>query len=290
MKPRLPLASRRSFLKAGAAFATAPILAPLRAAAQEKPAWPFFAFDNGVGRGTWPAEKQAATLKALGYDGISYNYTNNKDLENWIRVYRDAGLTIFGLYIHTFPEKAEAWAPALREAITMLKGSDTVLWITLREAKVKGDYDDASVKIARELGDLAQAAGLRVAIYPHTGFYVSTATDSLRIAKKAAHPAVGPSFNLCHEFMTGNGAKALETLRAVGPEAVLVSLNGVDPADRKRYILPLGEGDFDMAAFLAELKRTGYRGPVGHQFYSIPGDQEANLKAAIAAWRKLQPK
>ena len=282
--------TRRTFVTAGAALAALPLLPPLRAFGQDQAQWPFFAFDNGVGRGKWPAEKQAATLKALGYDGISYNYTDNKDLETWIRVYGEAKLKIFALYIHTFPEKNEAhWSPDLRDAIGLLKGSETVLWITFREAKVKGDYDEACVKIARDLGDLAQAAGLRVAIYHHAGFYVATALDSRRIARRAAHPAVGASFNLCHEFMTGNGGKALETLRAVGPEASLVSINGVDPADKKRYILPLGQGSFDTAALLAELKRLGYKGPVGHQFYSIPGEPEANLKAALAAWRKQQP-
>jgi sugar phosphate isomerase/epimerase len=104
------------------------------------------------------------------------------------------------------------------------------------------------------------------------------------------HPAVRPSYNLCHEFLTGNGDKAMETLRAVAPEALRVSINGVDPADRKRYILTLDEGSFDIAAFLAELKRLGYRGPVGHQFYNIPGEPEVNLKKAMEAWRKVQPK
>ncbi|OQW95400.1 MAG: hypothetical protein BWK77_07545 [Verrucomicrobia bacterium A1] len=159
--------------------------------------WEFFAFDNGVGRGVWPPEKQAATLKELGYDGCNYG---------------------------------------------------------------------------------------------HMGFYAASAADSLRIAKKVAHPAVGPSYNLCHEFLTGNGDKAMETLRAVGSEALRVSINGVDPSDKKRFILALGEGSFDIAAFLAELKRIGYKGPVGHQFYSIPGEPEVNLKKAMEAWRKLQPK
>jgi len=40
------------------------------------PAPEFFVFDNGVGRGKWTPEEQAKTLKELGYDGISYNYTN----------------------------------------------------------------------------------------------------------------------------------------------------------------------------------------------------------------------
>lgn len=283
---------RRLFLKAGAAFATAPLLSPLRALAQGKPAWPFFAFDNGVGRGKWPAEKQAATLKALGYDGISYNYTNNKDLETWIRVYRDAGLKIFGLYFPVSPDKDLAWNPALREAITMLKGSETVLWITIPAVKTKTpkEYDQAIVSTLRAFGDLAQTSGLRVVIYPHAGFYAAVAADSHRLAKLVGHPGVGSSYNLCHEFLSGVGDKAMESLKTFGPAASLVSLNGVDPADRKRYILPLGEGAFDNAAFLAELKRLGYKGPVGHQFYSIPGDIETNLKTAITAWRKIQPR
>jgi sugar phosphate isomerase/epimerase len=279
--------TRRTFLQAGAACA----VAPLCARAQDKALWPFFAFDNGVGRGKWEPEKQAATLKALGYDGISYNYTNNKDLETWVRVYREAGLKIYGLYFPVAPAKKPAWNPALREAIALLKGSETALWVTVPAAKDKAAdaYDADAARELRELADLAQQSGLRVVLYPHAGNHVATALDSQRVAKKAAHPAVKPSYNLCHEFMTGNGAQALETLRAVAGEIALFSLNGVEPTDKKRYILPLGQGGFDTAALLAELKRLGYKGPVGHQFYSIPGDIETNLKDAIAAWRKQQP-
>lgn len=287
-----PRHTRRAFLKAGTAFAAAPLLAPLRAAAQEKAFWPFFAFDNGVGRGKWAPEKQAATLKALGYDGISYNYTNNKDLEAWIRIYREAGLKIFGLYFPISPAKTPAWAPALSEAITMLKGSETALWVTVPASKEKPleAYEEDAVRALREFADLAQKSGLRVVLYPHAGNHVATALDSQRVAKKVAHAAVKPSYNLCHEYLTGNGEKAFETLRAVAPDIALFSLNGVEPTDKKRFILPLGQGAFDTAALLAELKRLGYQGPVGHQFYSIPGDTEANLKAAITAWRTLQPK
>lgn len=254
--------------------------------------WEFYAFDNGVGRGKWPAEKQAATLKALGYDGCSYNYTNNKDLETWIRVYREAGLKIYGLYFPVAPEKTPAWNPAINEAIAMLKGSETVLWITVPAPKTMSvaDYDKAVTKTLREFGDLAQASGLKVAIYAHAGCHAASATDSHRIATMVAHPAVRPSYNLCHEYLTGNGEKAMETLRLVAPDALRVSINGVDPSDRKRYILTLDEGSFDIAAFLAELKRLGYKGPVGHQFYMIPGEPEVNLKKAIEAWRKLQPR
>lgn len=279
-------------MQVGAACAALPLLTPLRAFAEDKALWPFFAFDNGVGRGKWPPEKQAATLKALGYDGISYNYTNNADLATWIRVYRDAGLKIFGLYFPVSPAKTPAWAPALSEAIALLKGSETALWVTVPASKEnpREAYEEDTVRALRAFADLAQASGLRVVLYPHAGNHIATALDSQRIAKKAAHPAVKPSYNLCHEYLTGNGEKALDTLRTVAADIALFSLNGVDPADKKRYILPLGQGAFGTAALLAELKRLGYKGPVGHQFFSIPGDIETNLKTAIAAWRQQQPK
>lgn len=280
--------NRRSFLTVCAA---APLFAPLRTLAEERSHWPFFAFDNGVGRGKWPPEKQAATLKALGYDGISYNYTNNKDLESWIRIYRDAGLKIFGLYFPVAPAKTPAWNPAICEAVAMLKGSETALWVTVPASKEKAleTYDEEAAKALSALGELARASSLRVVVYPHVGNHIATALDAQRIAMKASHPAVRPSYNLCHEFLTGNGAKAMDTLRAVAADVGLVSINGVDPADKKRYILPLGQGSFDTASLLAELKRLGYKGAVGHQFYSIPGDIETNLKDAMAAWRSQQP-
>ena len=43
----------------------------------------FFVFDNGVGSGSWTPEQQAKTVKELGYDGISYNYTTPEDLVAW---------------------------------------------------------------------------------------------------------------------------------------------------------------------------------------------------------------
>ena len=42
-------------------------------AAEPSPPWPFFAFDNGVGRNIWTPDVQAKTIKELGYDGIHYN-------------------------------------------------------------------------------------------------------------------------------------------------------------------------------------------------------------------------
>lgn len=246
-----------------------------------------FAFDNAVGRGKWTPEQQAATLKELGYDGISYNYTKPADLAVWLKVFKAQGLKIYGLYVHTFPDKQPPYDPAFKEAIKLLKGSDTVIWMTLRETKDKTRrYDAESIAIVRDLAAQAASNNLRVAIYPHAGFYIATAADAARIAKAANQPNVGMSINLCHEFVTGHGSKLDETIRQFAPLATLVSINGMD-VGRKSYFGRLDQGDFDLAAFLRKLHAAGYHGPIGWQGFKVEGDPRENLRLTMEAWKRI---
>jgi sugar phosphate isomerase/epimerase len=246
----------------------------------------FFPLDNGVGRGLWTPEQQAKTLKELGFDGIGYNYTKPAALAAWQKAFKEQGLKIYSLYVYTFIDKPQHYDPAFKEAIKLLKGTDTVIWMTLRETAVKGDYDEQAVKLVQEIADLAQENGLRVALYGHAGFYVATANDAVRIVKKVNRPNVGVSINLCHEFITKNGDKLDETLKNAAPYLTLVTINGVD-VKNKKYILRLDEGDFDQATWIKKLLAAGYKGPVGLQCYSVKGDTTENLKADIAAWHKI---
>ena len=246
----------------------------------------FFVLDNGVGRGSWTPEHQAKTLKELGYDGIGYNYTKPADLAAWQKAFKAQGLKIYGLYVYTFIDKPEHYDPAFKEAIRMLKGTDTIIWMTLRETAVKGDHDAEAVKLVQEIADLAQESGVGVALYGHGGFYVATANDAVRIVKLANRPNVGATINLCHEFITKNGDRLDDTLKTAAPYLTLVTINGVD-VKNQQYLLRLDQGDFDMAGWVSKLQAAGYKGPVGLQCFSVKGDVTENLKADIAAWRKI---
>jgi sugar phosphate isomerase/epimerase len=246
-----------------------------------------FAFDNAVGRGKWTPDEQARTLRELGYAGISYNYTNPKDLAAWQRAFAAQSLKIYGLYVHTFPDGEQPYDPALREAINLLKGSDTVIWMTLREVKDKGrNYDDACVKIVQDIAEQARANGLRVALYPHAGFTVATAAQAVRIVKLVNRPNVGASINLCHEFITNHGPDIDATLQLAAPLSTLVSINGMDVA-RKHYFGRLDQGDFDLADYLRQLSAAGYNGPVGLQGYKVEGDPRENLRLSMEAWKRI---
>lgn len=247
---------------------------------------PFFVFDNGVGRGSWTPEQQAQTLKALGYDGISYNYTTPEDLARWQQAFAAQSLRIFGLYVHTYLDAPEPFDARLPDAVRMLKGTGTVLWITVRESKQPGNHDDRAVAIVQQVADLARTHGVQVALYGHAGFYVEHAADSARIVSKANRPNLGATINLCHEYMSGVGDRLDATLTAVAPQTTIVSINGADLAS-KTYITRLDQGDFDLVTYLRKLKAAGYDGPIGLQAYNVPGDTRENLAANIAAWRTI---
>ncbi len=247
---------------------------------------PVFVFDNGVGRGAWTPEQQAGTLKELGYDGISYNYTTPEDLAQWQKVFAAHGLRIFGLYVHTQIDGQQPFDPRLPEAIRLLEGTDTVLWITVRESKEPGNRDAQAVQVVQQVADLARSHGVRVALYGHAGFYVEHAADSARIVGKANRPNLGTTINLCHEFLSGQGDGLDASVSQVARSATLVSINGVDQAGRQ-YITRLDQGDFDLANYLRKLQSAGYDGPIGLQAYNVPGDTRENLAANIAAWRRI---
>ena len=248
-----------------------------------------FVFDNGVGRGKWTPEEQAATLKDLGYAGINYNYTTPKDLAAWQKVFKQQGLKIYALYVYTYLDKTNHFDPAFRDAIKLLKGTDTVIWMTVMKPKIKGDHDAEAVRNVQEVADLAAEQGVRVALYGHFGFYVETGMDSARIVKLANRSNVGATINLCHEFLRGHGAELDETLKAVAPLAMLASVNGVTGAGTNfSDIARLDQGGFDVAVYLKKLIAAGYYGPIGLQCYNVPGDTKENLKADMAAWKKIK--
>jgi dienelactone hydrolase len=130
---------------------------------------------------------------------------------------------------------------------------------------------------------------VQVVLYPHTGMYVETTGDAVRIAKAAERSNVGVTFNLCH-FLRADKPENLErVLTDAAPLLRFVSINGAD-ADGKDWpalIRPLDEGSFDAGRVLRLLERIGYRQPVGLQCYDIKLPPHEHLSRSIAAWRKL---
>lgn len=263
------------------------------AAWAEPPANPFFVLSNGVADEKHPTpESQAAMLAELGYDGIGPSGTQG--IPAMLDALDQHKLKLNALYVGANVDTDQPkYEPGLPEAISQLKGRDTFVWLYVRSSKLKpgsNEGDGRAVEIVREIAAMAEASGLKVALYPHTGFYVESVQDAVRIARKVNRPSVGVTFNLCH-WLKVEGDRNLELrLKEARPYLFVVTINGADSGgtDWSRLIQPLDRGDFDQLRLLRILKAQGFRGPIGLQCYAVPGDKRENLERSMAAWRSLQ--
>jgi sugar phosphate isomerase/epimerase len=258
---------------------------PLAAAGNQARANPFFAFDNGVGRAeNWSPEKQAETLARLGYAGIGY--TGVADLAARQAAFRAKGLKIFNLYVAVFVDRPVAYDLELTAALPQLAGTGTVLWLTVQG---RSPNDDRAVALVRELADAAAAHGVRIALYPHKGFFIATAEDALRVLPRIDRSNVGLTINLCHELAAGHADRMDAIVQACAKHLMLVSINGADRSGGwTELIRPLGEGNFDVAGFLTSLDRIGYTGPIGLQCYNLKSQPEEHLAKSFAVWRSYR--
>ena len=254
--------------------------------------WPFFAFDNGVGRGEWNPEQQAEVLAELGYDGIGY--TGLKNVPSLLEAMRKHNLRVFSTYLAVDLEPGTlAYDPALPQAVKQFEGSGAALWLHVHaKGASAGSMDDRAVEVIGNIADMAKESGLPVVLYPHTGFYVATTSDAVRLVSKLRRENVGVSFNLCHFLRQTDESELEDRLAEAAPYLSLVSINGCDSGDTQsmgwdRLIQRLDKGSFDVKRVLQLLQQHGYQGPVGLQCYQIKGDIRDSLRLSIKAWKNL---
>jgi sugar phosphate isomerase/epimerase len=254
------------------------------------PNWPFFAFDNGVGRDQgWNPGQQAELLAELGYDGIGY--TGLENLEERLAAMDAHGLKVFSIYEWISLEDAEP-IPAERLAqLKQLEGTAAILWLTVTGKS----SEEEAINRFRKVADDAAQYGLKVAIYPHDNTYVATGEHALNLAKMVDRPNFGMSINVCHELKAGEGGSLIPLIHAAGDRLFVVSVNGADdladPQHEKnwdRLIQPLGRGNFDLVPFLSRLRECGYEGPIGLQCFRIRGEIRGVLSTSRGAWSSLQ--
>ena len=249
----------------------------------------FFAMDTGLRDGKHGSpEARAAVLAELGYAGSDHSGTGN--LPATLKAYEAKGIKLFGIYVGLDIDSDKV-DPGLARAIGQLKGTGAFLWAAVRSKKFKASDlagDDAAAALLTKLADLAEPAGVKIALYPHTGFWIERPEDAARVAKKVGRKCVGATFNLCH-WLKVDGKDLEATLRGIAPQLSVVSINGADYAGKNwnTLIQTLDRGSFDVVRVLRELADLKYAGPVGLQAYGIKGSSKDNLARSMAAWKRL---
>lgn len=258
---------------------------------------PFFAMDTGTDRKNLSAAEQAQMLKDLGYDGIGYSGIDG--IDEMLAELEKRDLKMFNTYLGvSIDPDSRKYNPRLKETIARLKGKDVLLWLNVNSRQFEKSSekgDPHAVEVIREIADMAQQSGLKVALYPHTSSWVETVEDAVRVAKKVNRKNVGATFNLCHWLRVEGEQNMKPLMQTAMPHLFVVTVNGADAGDTTqmkwdRLIQPLDAGSFDTYQFVRTLKQLGYNGPIGLQHYGIKGDARENLRRSMNAWREFSKK
>jgi sugar phosphate isomerase/epimerase len=204
-----------------------------------------------------------------------------------VEAHRTRGLKLVGIYVGmNLSDARPGYPPTLPEAIRQLKGTGALITFTVNGTAQNGDQ--IALPVIREVADMAAAAGLKMALYPHHGFHVARVEDALRLVDKAGRKNLGIVFNLCHWLRSGDGANLDARLKQALPHTYMVSINGSDrEGDWPRLIQPLDRGDYDVRGFVRKVRAMGFQGPFGLQCFQVPGDREQNLVRSMKAWRSF---
>ena len=275
------LAAAAAYSRFAAAAETATTAKP---ALREIPPYALYAFDNGLNGPDVPTlESKAALLKKLGYAGMTDHF-NLKRLPQVLEQLDKHGLEFASLYVTALVE-AET-EPLLKDYIAILKGRTARIEIgfTSKQFKPSDPAADAkAVETLKRIADWCADTGPVVSIYPHVNFWTHRAEDGLRLVRQVGLKTVGVNLNLYH-WQTAAPVRPLgELLAEILPHLMLVAINGMD----KGKIVSLADGDFDVAGFMAAVKKAGYAGPVGLQCYNIAGPSEPHLTRSMAKWREI---
>ena len=139
-------------------------------------------------------EEQASLLEELGYDGAGHLWIDG--LGQRIDTLDAHGLKLFQVYLRAnIAPDATPYDPRLKEAIPLLKDRDAMLALLITGGRPSDPAGDTrAVELVQVIADLAAEAGVRVALYPHSGDWLERVEDAVRVVQKADRPNVGVMF------------------------------------------------------------------------------------------------
>jgi sugar phosphate isomerase/epimerase len=242
------------------------------------------------------------TLIDLGYDG-GHLLVDRGDPDAWDRAHaiarlrHDTGLPVLSAY--TAVNLSRPQPPGARsvvDTLDLLEPGDTLelaLLVGWRVDQSDPTHDALAIDWLGRLLDQARPRGVRLALYPHTNFWLERIDDALRIADALDDPALGITVSGLHWYALNDGDLDHQLAR-VGRRLFRAHVSGSRPrppgqqAGLPVTVEPVGQGDFPLRAFHDALDRVGYAGPIGFVGHDMDGHPDDHLRQSLAAWRAVE--
>src|SRR5690606_23029846 len=127
----------------------------------------------------------ADLVSESGFDGMELNGLDRVD--ELIPELEKRDLKPITVYVKIDLDAEQPYDERLKTFIHQWDGKIPYLWLHIHSKKYKPSDpvgDERCVEIISELADFAWPTGLKLAFYPHTGFWVEKVTDGVRLAEK----------------------------------------------------------------------------------------------------------
>ncbi len=261
----------------------------------------FYAFNNSVRtlqNAPEGMDAQAQLISEIGFKGFAGHHSENYFARR--NALDKAGIEMPEIYLPvTINESGKvSYFEGIREIIKDSKNRKLVVALAAfgdAYKNNKADGDRFLVESIQELADFAAPFGVRIAVYPHVGFYCERLDHSIKICKEVNRPNVGAIFNTCHLFKVEGMEGWEQKLKEAIPFLYMISINGLDSGDTQsmnwdRLIQPLGEGSFDTYQIVKIAKDNGYNGLFGLQCYNIKQDCKTALIQSMKTWKSYLEK
>lgn len=173
-------------------------------------------------------------------------------------------------------------------------GADTVL-VCSSVSPLAEDHDALAAAQLRQLADLAQDFGIRVAYEALAwGRHVNTYDHAWRIVEAADHPALGTCLDSFHILARGPEPKDLEGIEDIPGEKIFflqladAPLMAMDVLQWSRHYRCFpGQGGLDVTGLLRHVIAAGYQGPLSLEIFNDVFRQADAGPTAVDAHRSL---
>lgn len=250
----------------------------------------FAAMHTALGRDD--IDKRIALAQELDYDGVAWSLD---DIAATREACESRGIDLISAYavLRLNDKNTASRIAKVIAAIDTLANGPGQIWLALQHATLKpADIagDETAIATLQQILTHANRTGVEVALYPHTGFWLETTEQALRLCNSINHQQLGVCFNLCHFLRNHQNSDPSELLARCGKKLAAVTINGADLAGDNwaTLIQPLGTGDFDLRELLATLDTIAFEGPTALQGYGIRMPARELLSTSMTAWRAAQ--
>ncbi len=178
---------------------------------------------------------------------------------------QEAGLRVCATGWHADFVADDAIYEQMQQLIPLAPLMDADIFIIACVGRGEGASWETAVERTSRLCELAERAGVRLALEYEPGFMVDDAETMLRLMDEVGSDLLRANADLGHVFLQEEDP--LETIERLGRRIVHCHVENM--ATGVHQHLPPWEGDMDLGAYIGALSDTGYDGALSLDLYDV---------------------